>query len=126
MMLKEAYKEYPREACGVILGQFNADIAKVQELVFTKNVAESSTRFIIDAETLYKILLRAENEGKEMVGVFHSHPTIAEPSDIDQPFMEINPIVWIIVGTLGDKGDIAAYQWFENEVNPVEIVIEET
>lgn len=126
MMLKEAYREYPKEACGILLGQFKEDIAKVQELVITKNVAESSTRFMIDAEELYNILLRAEEEGKEMVGIFHSHPTVAKPSSIDQPFMEINPIVWIIVGTLSDKLDIAAYQWFKNAVNPVEIIIQDS
>jgi len=125
MMLKEAYKEYPREACGVLLGQFREDTAKVQELVFTKNVEESSTRFMIDAEELYKILLHAEKEGKEMVGIFHSHPAAAKPSGIDQPFMEINPIVWVIVGTLSDKLDIAAYQWFKNAVNPVEIIVQD-
>jgi len=125
MMLKEAHKEYPREACGVILGQFKVGTAKAQELVFTKNVAESSVSFMIDAEELYRILVRAEEEGKEMVGIFHSHPTVAAPSGIDQPFMEINPIVWVIVGTLSDRTDIAAYQWFKNAIYPVEIVVKD-
>lgn len=125
MMLKEAHKEYPREVCGVILGQFKLGIAKAQELVLTKNAAESSTRFMIDAEELYKVLVRAEQEGKEMVGIFHSHPTVAKPSSIDQPFMEVNPIVWIIVGTLNDRIDIAAYQWFKDSIHSVEIVVKD-
>jgi proteasome lid subunit RPN8/RPN11 len=125
MMLKEAYKEYPKEACGVILGQIKLGTVKAQELVFTKNVAGSSARFMIDAEELYRILVRAEEEGKEMVGIFHSHPTVAKPSGIDQPFMEVNPIVWVIVGTLNDRIDIAAYQWFKESIHPVEIVVKD-
>lgn len=125
MMLKEAYKEYPREACGVILGQFKLGTAKAQELVFTKNVAESSVRFMIDEEELYRILVCAEEEDKEMVGIFHSHPAVAKPSGIDQPFMEMNPIVWVIVGTLNNRMDIAAYQWFKGVIHPVEIIVKD-
>ncbi|WXG40427.1 MAG: M67 family metallopeptidase [Candidatus Freyarchaeum deiterrae] len=124
MMLEEVKKEYPKEACGVILGQLRAGIARVQELVFTKNIAdESSVRFVMDPEEQYKILVHAEEENKKLVGIFHSHPTAAKPSGIDKPFMEINPVVWVIVGTLGDRTDIAAYQWFMNTINPVEIAV---
>jgi proteasome lid subunit RPN8/RPN11 len=122
-MLEKARKEYPKEACGVILGQFKRGTAKVQKLVFTKNMAESSVHFVIDPEELYRIIVRAEKNSMELVGIFHSHPTVAKPSGIDKPFMEINPIVWVIVGTLSDRTDIAAYQWFENAIHPVEMAI---
>ncbi len=124
MMLEEVHRVYPQEACGVILGQFEPDIARAQEVVFTRNAADSSVRFVVDAEELYRILVRAEDEGKDMVGIFHSHPTTAVPSGVDQPFMEINPVVWVILGTLSEKIDISAYQWFDNAIYPVEIVIE--
>lgn len=124
MMFKAAKKEYPKEACGVILGQFRTDVAEAQELVPAKNVADSTTRFMIDVEELYKILIYADEAGKEMVGVFHSHPTVVEPSSIDKPFMEINPIVWVIVGTSGEA-NIAAYQWFNGRIHPVEIIVKD-
>ncbi|MBS7249709.1 MAG: M67 family metallopeptidase [Candidatus Freyarchaeota archaeon] len=124
MMLEETRKTYPKEACGVILGLFEGDTAKAQEVVFTKNVAESSVSFAIDVEELYRILVRAESEGKDMVGIFHSHPTIAKPSSADKPFMELNPVVWVIFGTLSDRIEMAAYQWFENTIHHVEIVVE--
>ena len=125
MMFAETEKEYPKEACGVILGQLKRGIAKVQELVFTKNVAESSVHFVIDPEALYRILIHAEEEGEEMVGIFHSHPMVAKPSGVDQPFMEVNPIVWVILGILKDRTDIAAYQWYKNSIYPVEIVVKD-
>ncbi|MEX2706013.1 MAG: Mov34/MPN/PAD-1 family protein [Candidatus Freyrarchaeum guaymaensis] len=124
-MLEETRRVYPMEACGVILGRFEADVAKALEVIPTKNVAESSVRFIIDPEKLYKILVRAENEGREMVGIFHSHPSVSKPSGVDKPFMKLNPVVWIILSTLNKKIDIDAYQWFENEIHPVEMVIED-
>jgi len=124
MMLEETRKNYPKEACGVILGLFEGETAKALDVVFTKNVAESSVSFVIDVEELYRILVQAESEGKEMIGIFHSHPTIAKPSSADKPFMEINPVVWVIFGTLSDRIDMAAYQWFENVIHPVEIVVE--
>lgn len=121
-MLEEVRRVYPQEACGVILGQFESDAVIAQEVVFATNVAESSVRFVIDAEELYRILVRAEDEGKEMVGIFHSHPTTAKPSGVDEPFMEMNPLVWVILGTLTDRTDMSAYQWFDNSIHPVEIV----
>lgn len=124
MMLKETNREYPNEACGIILGEFESDTAIAKEVVFTKNVAESSVRFVMDAEELYRILVRAEEAGMEMVGIFHSHPTTAKPSGVDQPFMKLNPVVWVIFGTLSERIDIAAYQWFDNAISSVEIVIE--
>lgn len=124
MMLEETHRAYPQEACGIILGQFESDAAIAQEVVFTKNIAESSVRFVVDAEELYRILVRAEDEGMDMVGIFHSHPTTAKPSGVDQPFMEVNPVVWVILGTLSEGIDMSAYQWFENAIYPVEIVIE--
>jgi proteasome lid subunit RPN8/RPN11 len=123
MMLEEAKKEYPKEACGVILGQLKRGIAKTQEIVFTRNIAESSVRFEMDPVELIKIIERAEEEGKKLVGFFHSHPAVAKPSSIDKPFMEINPIVWVIVGTLSERTDIAAYQWFREAIHPVEMVV---
>lgn len=66
MMLEEVHRVYPQEACGVILGQFEPDIARAQEVVFTRNAADSSVRFVVDAEELYRILVRAEDEGKDI------------------------------------------------------------
>jgi len=67
-----------------------------------------SFSFTISPEIVFDALNKADREGKEIVGIFHSHPAPPHPSNIDMKFMRPNPVVWLIMSMI-DK-QIAAYQ----------------
>ncbi len=109
----------PMEACALLLGRVEGITVMVTDICTTENVKDSPLRFTVDPETLYKILRQAEREWKEVVGVFHSHPTPSSPSSIDVKYIALNPIVWLIMSTV--DGCLEAYQWLNGSVQTVEV-----
>lgn len=102
---KEMDLNSPYEACGVLIGRMENNIAIVEQTIPMENTKKSSSRFEIDAEQLYKIWDFADKNNKEIVGIYHSHPfSLAVPSLVDRPYMEYNPYPWLIIGIDGLKG----------------------
>jgi proteasome lid subunit RPN8/RPN11 len=121
-MLNEMERTHPIEACGLLLGKIRDDTIEVTDVLCSQNVVKSPVRFEVDPETVYQAYTRAENEGKELIGVFHSHPAPSTPSQIDLRYMEANPcFVWLILSTLDRK--LAAYYWRGGKACKIEIQI---
>ncbi len=108
------------EKAALLFGRFADREAKVTRGVVAKNVEESPTRFIVDPAFLLRQLQEADERGEELVGVIHSHPAPARPSEEDLRFMEVNPVVWIIVSST--TGEIRAYQLASGRLREVRIV----
>ncbi|MGQ9468695.1 MAG: Mov34/MPN/PAD-1 family protein [Nitrososphaerales archaeon] len=104
----EALKSYPLEACALLMGVIDEGKALVTDLLITKNIDESSIGFTISPEILFDALNKADREGKEIIGIFHSHPAPPQPSSVDLMFMKLNPVVWLIMSMIDRQ--IAAYQ----------------
>lgn len=96
--------DYPREACGVLVGTRAGEVVRVRRVVKGRNLERSRPheRFELDPG----VIVRAENEarphGDEVVGVWHSHPD--RPA---RPSAEDLRGVWagwsqVIVGVNGD------------------------
>lgn len=82
-IIEHAKAEYPREACGVIIGK---------EYIPCKNIAADDAQFEIDPMDL----VGAEKEGKILAYV-HSHPDgSAEPSMPDRVQMNLHGLPWVI------------------------------
>lgn len=122
-IVKEALKTPNVEICGLLIGVFENKAAIVKRLKFTPNVAKSSIRFSIDPKILYETYMEVEKTGEDIIGIFHSHPAFPQPSTIDIKYMEINPVVWLIIGILGKENyEIAAWQFREGKIHNVEVV----
>ncbi len=116
-------KNEPFEACAILLGKIRDGIAEVDEVILTPNASESTVHFEIDPELLLKILLEAEEKNKQLVSIFHSHPTRPYPSGVDIPYMQNYPdTVWLIKG-LPETEPMHGFQWFENTIVEVKINI---
>lgn len=81
-------RDYPYEACGLLLGSFRADGQKiVGETYAISNAREEEAkrnRFLIRPEELLRGERYAETSGLEVVGFYHSHPDdSAVPSQYD-------------------------------------------
>ena len=116
---KHAESTWPSEACAILLGKVGEFEVRVDEMVLTKNTDESSVSFAVDPQSLLEIYERADNEGMEVAGIFHSHPALPFPSAVDAKFMRLNPVVWVIMSMPG--GEYAAHQWLNGRINAVKI-----
>jgi len=95
-------------------------LVKVTDIVVAYNIDRSRVTFQVDPHTLLKVYRRADEEGKDVVSIFHSHPAPPSPSTLDIRFMQVNPVVWLILSTTSYQ--LKAYQLQGEAINPVEIV----
>jgi proteasome lid subunit RPN8/RPN11 len=88
LALAHAAKEFPREACGLLV------IQKGREVYCPcRNIGVGTDQFVIHPEDY----LAADRQG-EIVGVFHSHPNLpSEPSQADLVACEATGLPWFIV-----------------------------
>jgi proteasome lid subunit RPN8/RPN11 len=85
----EAEKTYPDECCGFLLGETAADGARwMTEALPSPNTradGEKYHRFRIEAEEFMRAELEARRRGRDILGIYHSHPDHpAVPSDYDR------------------------------------------
>jgi [CysO sulfur-carrier protein]-S-L-cysteine hydrolase len=74
----------PNEGCGLLLGTSEGI---VHDVVASVNVADSARIYEIDPKVLLRATRRADDEGLEVIGVFHSHTHSAaypSPTDVRQ------------------------------------------
>lgn len=120
---EEAERNLPQEACALLLGRVEDGIAVVERILIFENIYRSPTRFRIRDEEVYRVYLEAEEENMEIVGIFHSHPGPARPSPIDEEYMTLNPVAWLILSTIDDR--LAAFQKWESEIHALEVEVTE-
>ena len=83
----------PNESCAILFGKKN----QISDLFLTENIEKSPISFTISNEQLIEAYKTAEERNVEIAGIFHSHPNSdAFPSNIDEKFMQSNPVAWII------------------------------
>ena len=110
----EAYakQRYPEEACGLLVGRFEADRTVVIAAHESNNVAgDRRAGFEVDPGFRLRLQRDVRAEGAAVVGVFHSHPYgDASPSATDRASIWEPDLVWLItaVGT-GPIGETRAF-----------------
>lgn len=101
---EEAEREYPREACGILLGE--GEELAIKDIWSLANLArgmEARWRFQVDPLEYYRLELRAEKEGKRLLGFYHSHPDApAEVSQEDEEFF-IEGMLYLILSVRQNK-----------------------
>lgn len=83
-MVATCIRALPNEGCGLLRG--DAD-GTVHEVVPSVNVADSAKVYEIDSRVLLRAYRRADDDGFEVIGVFHSHThsdAYPSPTDIIQ------------------------------------------
>ncbi len=93
----------------------------VTEAFLTQNAERSRASFTISPEELFSAYKRAETKGEEVVGIFHSHPAPAYPSGTDMLYMEINPVVWLIMSM--PSKELGAYHLVNGAIKKVDVRI---
>lgn len=67
---------YPKECCGVLLGQIDGDKRVVTSIARCGNTRTDSpkNRYNIDPKELVRIQREGRERGEEIIGFYHSHP----------------------------------------------------
>jgi len=85
---------FPREACGVLAGE----CSRVHWVAPVTNVDESLNRFRMDPQEQLDVMLRIENEGVSLLGIYHSHPrgpdNLSESDIQEAAYLETAHLVW--------------------------------
>lgn len=117
LIQKELEVNKPYEACGVIIGTID-DSTLVEKAIPITNVRHSTTSFELDPLQFYDVWNKAEISGKEIVGIYHTHPfSSATPSLWDRETMANVASVWLIAGADGMR----AYIW-DDGIKSVKII----
>jgi proteasome lid subunit RPN8/RPN11 len=77
----------PDEGCGLLVGLSDGERAIVKSVVASENVLHSAKVYEIEPKVLLQAYRRADDEGMEVLGVFHSHThseAYPSPTDIGQ------------------------------------------
>jgi [CysO sulfur-carrier protein]-S-L-cysteine hydrolase len=97
-MLEDVLDQYPLEACGIVAGQNGGAVA-----VFpVENSLRSPVRFLMDPAQQVKVLFHLEEQGWDLLAIYHSHPEgppNPSPTDIAEAYYpEAAYLIWSIDG----------------------------
>lgn len=130
-IVAHARRDYPNEACGVIVGSaYAADGGIALRFVPTRNEAASPLRYRVDAADLLRLTIEADDRDEAFWAIVHSHThTEARPSSTDIRQAESYPDALYILVSLdpaeADPGSgapgIRAWRIVHGEVFEVEL-----
>ena len=116
----EAKKVYPNEACAMLFGRTTTGEAFVTRIVVSPNILRSTVQFEIEPQKVLQAFKEAEELGEEFIGIFHSHPAVAEPSSLDIQCMRLwGNAVWLILSST--EGNFAAFQLVNGDVQNLKL-----
>jgi proteasome lid subunit RPN8/RPN11 len=121
-MVATCIRALPDEGCGLLLGTSEG---VVLDVVPSANVAASAKVYEIDPKVLLRTFRRADDEGFEVIGVFHSHthsPAYPSPTDIRQA---PDP-AWhyVLISLAVSPVDVRSYSVLQGEVTEEDLQVE--
>lgn len=122
-VVAHAREDLPNECCGMVGGA--GDEASV--VVPVVNSAASPLRFEMDPQGQYNALKSIEDDGKEMLAIYHSHTkSAAYPSqtDVNQAVNWPDAIYLIVSLQEPDAPEVKGYWLRDMKIADVELVVE--
>ncbi len=106
-MIAHAREAAPRECCGLLIGLG----AQIESAHRSRNVDPSPTRFLIDPHDHFAAIRAARAGGREVVGVYHSHPsTPARPSASDLADASYAEYAYVIISLASDPPEVRLFR----------------
>ena len=104
-MIRHAQREYPNEACGLLAGEACSELVpsrvegrnrresrkggRVEKVYPMTNADHSPVTYRLDPEEQYRAFMEIEEEGWELLGIYHSHghsPAYPSATDLELAF----------------------------------------
>lgn len=112
-VVKDAIEQYPYECCGFLYGKAKDGSRDVSEAVPVRNRNEENKgrRFEVSPADYMRAEQYADENGLELLGVYHSHPDHpARPSEFDRK-KALPWFSYVIVSVgAGEKKDITSWR----------------
>jgi proteasome lid subunit RPN8/RPN11 len=124
-MIRHAQREHPNEACGLLAGK-DGRVEKVYQMT---NADHSPVTYRLDPEEQYRAFMEIEEEGWELVAIYHSHshsPAYPSATDLELAFYP-DSLHLIISLADRDRPTIRAFRIVEGTIEEerVEITLSE-
>jgi proteasome lid subunit RPN8/RPN11 len=119
-MVAHARDDLPNECCGMIGGREG----EASSVIRVENSAASPLRYEMDPQEQYNALKAIEDDGGELLGIYHSHTkSAAYPSqtDVNQAVAWPEQIYVIVSLADEDAPDVKAYLLKDLKIADVEI-----
>ena len=85
LLLSEAKKQEPNEACGLLAGVDEGNLRSIQKVYILENLDHSPEHFSLDPKEQLAAVLDMRKNGWKPLGNWHSHPaTPSRPSEEDK------------------------------------------
>jgi proteasome lid subunit RPN8/RPN11 len=118
-MVATCIRALPNEGCGLLLGTAEG---LVHEVVASANVADSAKVYEIDPTVMLRATRRADAEGLEVIGVFHSHThSEARPSPTDVRQAPDPSWHYVLISLRDTPADVRSYRVIDGEAS-IEVV----
>jgi proteasome lid subunit RPN8/RPN11 len=117
-LARHAAATLPEECCGLLIGHAHA-VADAQPIA---NVAPERTRhYRLDAGELLHAIRAAEAAGREIVGIYHSHP-VGDPIPSATDLADAWPVYqYLILAPTGDRWHARCWQLQGNDFQETQI-----
>jgi proteasome lid subunit RPN8/RPN11 len=122
-MVAHAREDLPNECCGMV-GGVDGEASIVIQVV---NSAASPLRYEMDPQGQYNALKAIEDDGKELLAIYHSHTkSAAYPSqtDVNQAVNWPDAVYLIVSLENGDAPDVKGFWLKDLRIADVELVVE--
>jgi proteasome lid subunit RPN8/RPN11 len=111
----------PNEGCGLLLGSTDG---VVHDVVASDNIADSARIYEIDPKVLLRATRRSDDEGLEVIGVFHSHThSEAYPSPTDVRQAPDPSWHYVLISLLDSPANVRSFRVVEETVDEEPLVI---
>jgi proteasome lid subunit RPN8/RPN11 len=118
-IVAHARAEAPNECCGIIGGTDG----EAKKLIKATNAEHSPYRYNIDSRELLRIYRELDEQGWEIVVIYHSHThTPAYPSPTDLSLAGYPDAFYVIVSLAQEPPDVRAYRIRDGAVTEESLV----
>lgn len=118
-IIEQARSEYPNEACGLLAGK-DGEAMRIYPM---RNAERSPVIYRMEPREQLKVFNEIEDEGLELVGIYHSHTrSPAYPSNTDVDLAYYPEVVYLIASLGEEEGPkLRGFRIVEGRIDEVEL-----
>ena len=126
LMLDEALKQAPNEACGLVAGTDKDGVRNVEKVYILENIDHSPEHFSLDAKEQLAAIKDMRQHGMSLIGNWHSHPaTPSRPSEEDKRLAFDKNASYFIMSLAGEKPVLNVFHIENGESRKENLILKE-
>ena len=124
-IVAHARREYPNEACGLVIGdRAAAEGGTALRFIPTRNAAASPYRYEIDSDDLLRLTIAVDDADEVFWAIVHSHvrsPAYPSPTDVGLAFYP--DALYLLVSLAAPEPALGAFRIVDGAIHPVELLV---